>query len=167
LSGACTWPENKLSPGPSRPGPGGRGAGSGQGRNPDGLARPGCPPATQLPYDAPVSSLPAGAQPVLPQPERTPAAIRAAVARLAPGELGRFDAEWADAMTQGRDEFSLMPPRRFIEVWWLWAAVRRWPLLAARLLECERIAGQAGDRETRRAIAAEIGQILETAAKAA
>jgi Family of unknown function (DUF6247) len=80
-----------------------------------------------LPYDAPMIGIPAGAEPVVPMPERTPVAIRAAVARLDVAVLPRFEAEWAAATVQARDEYSVMPVQHFTGKWWLWVAVRRWP----------------------------------------
>jgi hypothetical protein len=42
-------------------------------------------------------------------------------------------------------------------------AVERWPALAARLRECERIVAESADRAARRAAAAEISEILHRA----
>ena len=112
-------------------------------------------------------SIPAGAQPVVAQPERTPVAVRAAVARLDVTVLPRFEAEWTAATAQARDEYSVMPVRHFIEKWWLWVAVRRWPGLAAQLRECERRAAAADGLAGARAASAEIGEILRAAADAA
>jgi hypothetical protein len=112
-------------------------------------------------------SIPAGAQPVVPRPERTPVAIRAAVARLDPAALARFEADCAATMAQAREEYSTLPVRQLVEHWWMWVAVTRWPALAARLRECERIVAGSPDRAARRAASAEIGAILETAATAA
>lgn len=114
-----------------------------------------------------MTTIPAGEEPVIPMPERTPAAIRASVTGLDPAALARFEAEWADATAQARDEYSVMPVQRFTEKWWLWTAVRRWPALAARLRECERRAAEAEDLSAARAASAEIGEILRVAADAA
>lgn len=112
-------------------------------------------------------SIPAGAESVVPMPERTPRAVRAAVARLDPGTLPRFEAEWTAATAQARDEYSTLPVLHFTEKWWLWVAVRRWPELAERLRECERRAAEARDLAAARAASAEIGEILRVAASAA
>jgi hypothetical protein len=112
-------------------------------------------------------SIPAGAEPAVPVPDRTPAAVRATVARLDVTALPRFEAEWTAATAQARDEYSVMPVRHFTEKWWLWVAVRRWPELAARLRECERRAASASSLADARAASAEIGEILRTAADAA
>jgi hypothetical protein len=104
-----------------------------------------------------------GQQPVVPLPEREPAAIRAAVARLDPAALARFEADWTAATSRARDEYSLLPARYFIERWFTWVAVERWPQLAARFHACERIVAESLDRTERREAAAEISQILRQA----
>ena len=43
-----------------------------------------------------------GQQPVVPLPEREPAAIRAAVARIDPAALARFEADWTAATARAR-----------------------------------------------------------------
>lgn len=100
-------------------------------------------------------------------PERTPAAIRAAVGRLDVAVLPRFEAEWTSATARARDEYSVMPVQHFTEKWWLWVAVRRWPELAAQLVACERRAAAAADLAEARAAASAIGEILRVAADAA
>jgi Family of unknown function (DUF6247) len=111
-----------------------------------------------------MSHLPiSGEQPVVPLPDREPAAIRAAVARLDPAALARFEADWTAATARARDEYSLLPARYFVEHWFNWVAVARWPELAARLRACERIVAESPDRAERRAAAAEISQILRQA----
>lgn len=112
-------------------------------------------------------TIPEGAQAVIPQPEKTPAAIRTAVARLDRSMLPKFESHWDETMATARQEYSILPVRHFTEHWWMWVAVNRWPELAARLRECERIVADSEDRATRRAASAEIGAILETAAQSA
>jgi len=102
-------------------------------------------------------------QPVIPLPEREPAAPRAAVARLDPAALARFEADWTAATARALDEYSLLPARYFVEHWFSWVAVERWPQLAARLHACERIVAESQDRAERRASAVEISQILQQA----
>jgi len=107
-----------------------------------------------------------GQQPVVPLPAREPAALRKAVARLDPAALARFEADWTAATSRARDEYSLLPARYFVEHWFSWVAVQRWPDLAARLRACERIVAESPDRAERRAAAAEISRILEQAGAA-
>lgn len=102
--------------------------------------------------------------PVIPMPEKTPAALRTAVAQLSPEAVAKFDAHWASAMEQAREECSPLPGRHFVEHWWMWGAVTRWPQRAARLRECERLVAESDDRELRRSAAAEMGRILAEAA---
>jgi hypothetical protein len=104
-----------------------------------------------------------GVQSAIPLPERNPAALRAAVAQLDPAALARFEADWTAATARARDEYSLLPARYFIEHWWSWVAVERWPERAARLHACERIVAESQDPSERRTAAAEIGQILRQA----
>ncbi|TLQ45509.1 DUF6247 family protein [Streptomyces marianii] len=105
--------------------------------------------------------------PLIRMPAKTPAALRAAVARLDSEALPRFDSDWASAMDQARDQFSLLPGRHFTEHWWAWVAVTRWPAQARRFRECERIVATSDDRSARRAAAAEIARILQDAQAAA
>src|ERR1700678_3389728 len=111
-----------------------------------------------------MSQLPvSGVQPVVPLADREPAAIRAAVARLDPAALARFEADWTAATARARDEYSLLPARYFVDLWFSWVAVALWPELAARLRACERIVAESPDRAERRAAAAQISQILRQA----
>jgi len=107
-----------------------------------------------------------GQQPVIPLPDRNPAALRAAVAQLDPAALAKFETDWTAATARARDEYSMLPTRHFVEHWWSWVAVERWPQLAARLHACERIVAESRDHAERRAAAAEIGEILRQAATA-
>lgn len=107
-----------------------------------------------------------GQQPVVPLPERDPAALRAAVAKLDTAALAKFESDWTAATARARDEYSLMPARYFVEHWWTWVAVERWPTLAARLRDCERVVAESADRNARRAAAAEISEILRRAESA-
>ncbi len=102
--------------------------------------------------------------PLIPMPDKTPAALRVAVTRLDPaGALPQFDRHWEEATREARDTFTLTPCRAFLEHWFTWVAVHRLPTLAARLTECERIVATSDDRAERRAAAAEISRILATA----
>jgi hypothetical protein len=101
--------------------------------------------------------------PLIPMPDKSPAALRISVARLDPDALPTFDAHWGEAMAQARDEYSLLPGRHFVDHWWAWVAVQRWPERAARFRECEQIVATSEDRDTRRAASAELGRILADA----
>jgi hypothetical protein len=99
-------------------------------------------------------------------PEKTPAALRVAVGRLDPTVLARFDQQWDEAMRQARDEYTLTPPRAFVEHWWSWVGVARYPQRLARFRECERIVSESDDRAARRAAASELASILAEAVAA-
>jgi hypothetical protein len=108
-----------------------------------------------------LTDTPAG--PLIPMPDRSPAALRIAVARLSPEALPKFDTHWAEAMNQARDEFSLLPGRHFVDHWWTWVAVQRWPERAARFRACEHTVATSYDKDARRAASAELGRILADA----
>ena len=127
----------------------------------DALMRPGRPTLGAM-----TATREDGQQPVVPLPERDPAALRAAVAKLDTAALAKFESDWTAATARARDEYSMMPARYFVEHWWTWVAVERWPALAARLRDCERIVAESADRNARRAAAAEISEILRRAESA-
>src|SRR5215472_2152534 len=104
-----------------------------------------------------------GQQPVVPLPEREPAALRAAVARLNPAALAKFEADWTAATAPARDEYSLLPARHFADHWFSWFAVESWAQLAARRHGCERIGGGSEGRGERRGAAAESSESLRQA----
>ncbi|MXM68930.1 hypothetical protein GR925_37430 [Streptomyces sp. HUCO-GS316] len=104
--------------------------------------------------------------PRIPMPEKNPAALRVAVGRLDPGALAQFDQQWDEAMRQARDEYTLTPPRAFVEHWWSWVGVARYPQRLARFRECERIVSESDDRAERRAAATELASILAEAVAA-
>ncbi|GAA1907331.1 hypothetical protein GCM10009716_16590 [Streptomyces sodiiphilus] len=106
------------------------------------------------------------ADPLIPMPEKTPAALRVAVGRLDPAVLAVFDQQWDEAMRQARDEYTFTPPRAFVEHWWSWVGVARYPQRLARFRECERIVSESDDRAERRAAATELASILAEAVAA-
>ncbi|WP_049570377.1 DUF6247 family protein [Streptomyces sp. SBT349] len=101
--------------------------------------------------------------PRIPQPASTPEELRAALALVAPGALPTFDAERAAALRQAREQVSAAPMRRFVGQWAVYVAVERAPDRAARLRVLEARAAETDDLTEARAIAAEIGGIIDTA----
>jgi hypothetical protein len=79
------------------------------------------------------------------------------------GRRAAANRDWTAATARARDEYSLLPTRYFVEHWFSWVAVERWPQLSARLRACERIVAESRNRTERRAAAAEISQILRQA----
>ncbi|TFE50006.1 hypothetical protein E3E14_14730 [Streptomyces sp. ICN441] len=104
--------------------------------------------------------------PRIAMPEKTPAALRVTVGRLDPSVLATFDQQWDEAMRQARDEYILTPSRAFVEHWWSWVGVARYPQRLARFRECERIVSESDDRAARRAAASELASILAEAVAA-
>ncbi|UCM88255.1 DUF6247 family protein [Streptomyces marincola] len=105
----------------------------------------------------------AGASGLLQSPG-APEELRAALAVLAPEALPAFDAERAVALKQARDQVNAAPMRRFVAQWAVQAAIERHPDRSARLRALEARAAEANDVEEARAIAAEIGGIIDAAA---
>ncbi|MEU0071206.1 DUF6247 family protein [Streptomyces sp. NPDC006332] len=100
---------------------------------------------------------------VTPQPASTPEDLRAALAQLAPDALPTFDAERSAALQQARELVSAAPMRRFVGQWAVYVALERHPERAARLRSLEARAATTESLDDARAIAAEIGRILDEA----
>jgi len=101
-------------------------------------------------------------------PVKTPAGLRAAVARLDPvTALAKFDREWATATAETARTYDLSPVRGFTEGWWLWVALARFPERLSRFRACEETVARAEDRAVRRAASAEIARLMEEAAQEA
>ncbi len=100
----------------------------------------------------------------MPQPAATAEDLRAALARIAPDAVPTFDAERATAVARAREQVSSAPMRRFLRQWALYVAIERHPETAARLRLLEDRAARVTDPDEARAIASEIGHILDKAA---
>lgn len=98
--------------------------------------------------------------PLIPMPERTPDALRAAVARIAPSRIPALTHHLFEATTNAQQTQSLAPLRAFVHSWAVFVAIERHPERAARLRELERIV-DAGEQDPAEAIA-EIRTIRET-----
>jgi hypothetical protein len=81
--------------------------------------------------------------PVVPRPERTPPALRAALARVAPHRLGEMDRQ-KEAITLAARTGSLGPITRFLETWAVTVEIARHPATAARLHTAEHTARTVG-----------------------
>ncbi|MEV0932773.1 DUF6247 family protein [Streptomyces phaeochromogenes] len=102
-----------------------------------------------------------GYGPLIPMPELTPGALRAVVARIAPGRLPALTQHLFEATTNAQHTQSLAPLHAFVHSWAVFVAIERLPHRAARLHELERIV-DAGDHEPAEAIA-EIREIRAAA----
>lgn len=99
--------------------------------------------------------------PLIPMPELTPDALRAAVARIAPSRVPALTQHLFEATTNAQQTQSLAPLRAFVHSWAVFVAIERHPERAARLRELEQIV-DAGEQDPAAAIA-EIRAIRETA----
>lgn len=100
-------------------------------------------------------------EPLIPMPELTPDALRAAVARIAPSRIPALTQHLFEATTNAQQTQSLAPLRAFIHSWAVFVAIERHPQRAARLRELERVVN-AGDQDPADAIA-EIRRIRDEA----
>lgn len=99
--------------------------------------------------------------PLIPMPEPTPEALRAAVARIAPSRVPALTHHLFEAATSAQQTQNLAPLRSFAHSWAVFVAIERHPQQAARLSELERIV-DGGDEDPADAIT-EIGLIREAA----
>ncbi|WP_127354617.1 DUF6247 family protein [Actinacidiphila soli] len=99
--------------------------------------------------------------PLIPMPELTPDALRAAVAKIAPSRISALTQHLFEATTNAQQTQSLAPLRAFVHSWAVFIAIERHPERAARLRELERIV-DAGEQDPMEAIT-EIRGIREAA----
>lgn len=92
---------------------------------------------------------------VPPMPERTPRALRDAIAQHAPELLPDFDRHWKRAIA---DTYNLGPVPAFMARWWVEYAIARDPKLDAHLQDLERRGAESTD-------VAEANALLEEASK--
>ncbi|MEU5267018.1 hypothetical protein [Streptomyces hygroscopicus] len=101
--------------------------------------------------------------PLIPMPALTPAALRAAVAQIAPAQLPSFVEHLDRAVEQAATQSTIAPLRTFLLWWGEFVAIERYPARAARLRELEAVAEGATDREALRSALAEMRQITDLA----
>jgi len=112
-----------------------------------------------------VSSQPTEASgPLIPMPQLTPDALRAAVAQIVPSRLPELNEHLANAATSAQRTSSVGPLRAFTAHWGTIVNIERWPQRAARFHACEELAADPhADADEARAAAGEIGRILRAA----
>ncbi|GAA1089599.1 hypothetical protein [Nocardiopsis composta] len=101
--------------------------------------------------------------PLIPMPALTPAALRSAVAQIAPARLPEFGEHLDRAAEQAAAQSTITPLHAFLQYWGEFVAVQRFPRRAARLRELEAAADSATDPDTLARLVAEIQQILAEA----
>lgn len=83
---------------------------------------------------------------LIPRPERTPAALRAALAQVAPHSLAKMERQQDEAVTMAARTGSVGPITQFLETWAVIIEIARIPAAAAQLRTAEYTA-QAIDRD--------------------
>ncbi|ARX83373.1 MULTISPECIES: hypothetical protein [Streptomyces] len=99
--------------------------------------------------------------PLIPMPELTPDALRAAVAKIAPSRVPELTRHLFEATTNAQQTQSIAPLRTFVHSWAVFVAIERHPQRAARMRELEHFIHD-GDGDPMDAMA-EIRQIWEAA----
>ncbi|MFH9072803.1 hypothetical protein [Streptomyces alboflavus] len=85
-------------------------------------------------------------EPIIPRPERTPAALRVALAQVAPHRLADMGRQEDEAIALAAQSRSLGPVLQFLESWVVAVEIARLPGAAARLRAAEYTA-QNTDRD--------------------
>ncbi|MGO4755575.1 hypothetical protein AB4212_44450, partial [Streptomyces sp. 2MCAF27] len=88
--------------------------------------------------------------PLIPMPALTPAALRAAVAQIAPAQLPSLVEHLDRAVEQAAAQSTGAPLRTFLLWWGEFVAIQRCPARAARLRGLQAAAEEATDREALR-----------------
>lgn len=98
--------------------------------------------------------------PIAPRPERTPDALREAIARLAPHRLPEMEKEKNETLAMAVDQNSIGPIRMFLLRWAVVAEIERHPETARRLHRAEQVAQEAEDQALSRRAVREAADIL-------
>lgn len=101
----------------------------------------------------------------IPQPERTPAALRAALAVVAPERLPEMDTSQRAAAAEALEQSSIAPLQTFVLQWAAVVEIERFPALARELHRAEYLAQVADDPEESRRHVRIAGNIIRTAHK--
>jgi hypothetical protein len=108
---------------------------------------------------------PERATPLIPRPELTLPAFRAAVARVAPGRLLEMFEKMQQAFVRAGDEGSVVPIHMFYREWAVVVEIERHPDTARRLHAAEQ-ALTSNDAQVREAAIREAGEIVRAAHQA-
>ncbi|WP_435969509.1 DUF6247 family protein [Streptomyces sp. Qhu_M48] len=103
---------------------------------------------------------------LVPRPERTPAALRAALAVVAPERLSEMDASQREAVTEAIEQSSITPLRMFLVQWAAIIEIERFPDTARALRRAEYLAQVSEDPEESRRYVRTAGDIIRAAHEA-
>ncbi|AKH86771.1 hypothetical protein AA958_14705 [Streptomyces sp. CNQ-509] len=98
--------------------------------------------------------------PLISMPALTPAALRTAIAQIAPAQLPAFAEHLDRAAEQASAQSTITPLRAFLQYWGEFVAIQRNPERAARLRDLEAEADTAESPDALAPLVAEIQQIL-------
>jgi hypothetical protein len=99
---------------------------------------------------------------LIPRPELTLPALRAAVARVVPGRLPEMFEKMQAAFVRAGEEDSVVPIHMFYREWAVVVEIERHPHTAQRLHAAEQ-ALMSGDSQVREAAIREVGEIVRAA----
>ncbi|MFI8515718.1 hypothetical protein ACIGHB_31785 [Streptomyces sp. NPDC085460] len=100
---------------------------------------------------------------LIPRPERTPAALRAALAVVAPERLPEMDASQRAAVTEAIEQSGIAPLRMFLTEWAAVIEIERFPDTARALRRAEYLAQVTEDPEESRRYVRAAGDIIRAA----
>jgi hypothetical protein len=104
---------------------------------------------------------------LIPRPQHTPAALRAALAVVAPDRLLEMTRDQTEAMTAAVERGSVKPLLIFVRKWAAEVEIARFPDALGALRRAEYLAAHAPTQQERREQASAAGAILRAAAQAA
>ncbi|MEU2118862.1 hypothetical protein ABZ567_25170 [Streptomyces sp. NPDC016459] len=103
---------------------------------------------------------------LIPRPEQTPSALRAALAVVAPERLPEMDASQRAAVTEAIEQSGITPLRMFLVQWAAVIEIERFPDTARELRRAEYLAQIAEDPEESRRYVRAAGGIIRAAHEA-
>ncbi|MDT0403308.1 MULTISPECIES: DUF6247 family protein [Streptomyces] len=107
-----------------------------------------------------------GDRPLIPRPERTPGALRAACTVVAPGLLAAYDQAKDQALAEAVEHGSLKPVHAYLSHWAALLEIERHPLTARTYHRAEYLARIATTTDEARAHLATASALYRDAAKA-
>ncbi|MFC5724037.1 hypothetical protein ACFP1Z_28105 [Streptomyces gamaensis] len=113
-----------------------------------------------------VHPLTPGDGPTVERPKRTLAALKEALAQVAPSQLPVMEAERDEVFTLAAETQSVGPVNGFLFRWATVVEIERHPEVARRLHRAEQAVRMAGDEETMRAAIQEVAEIQAAARRA-